>query len=486
MSRFIVLFIGLLMVIGMSFAQDSCLAFDTETISIIQDNCTLDIGIGCAAESSNIDLTDTTVESPAVIALAGNNEANLDIWLIGSTSIESMSIQAAQVRFDARNKAGYNVNLRSGPGTNYDQAGVLSFDETAIADGRNADSSWIRLTTEQDGVVWVGAGFLSVEGDIASLPIATGNEALSIQEVTFQSSPCDDMPSGLLVIYEGLTPSDVIINDLDLQFTGAVAFISLEDESLNISVMEGQVQAGRGDDAIVLETGQSILLEGDEPEIQALDLALLASLPLTDLLNIPVTCIAEIVEATTMRLSPEADAEAGLSLAEGLYGIVEFQVEFQNEDASWWKLSVDTESGWVEGEKLAFIGDCDNIETFSEADVNVPQSQSSEPVVSSTDSPETVMYSYLLARVAGDVGKMQTLSCASWDGQAAIQAQSFRAMNASLENVACSTTSTQDTTATVFCNGSILTEYNGQTRSWTLGAYRMVIEAGAWRMCGES
>jgi hypothetical protein len=96
------------------------------------------------------------------------------------------------------------------------------------------------------------------------------------------------------------------------------------------------------------------------------------------------------------------------------------------------------------------------------------------------------MFNYLQARVEVDVGRMQLLSCAAWDSQAAIQAQSFRAMNASLDNVACSTTENLGSSATVFCSGNILTQYNDQTRAWKLGSYRMLLEAGEWRMCGES
>jgi hypothetical protein len=81
---------------------------------------------------------------------------------------------------------------------------------------------------------------------------------------------------------------------------------------------------------------------------------------------------------------------------------------------------------------------------------------------------------------------MQALSCAAWDAQALLQSQSFRAMRAELQNVGCSTTQQAGNSATVFCSGTIQTEYNGELRQWELGAYTMRLEGGAWRMCGEA
>jgi hypothetical protein len=96
------------------------------------------------------------------------------------------------------------------------------------------------------------------------------------------------------------------------------------------------------------------------------------------------------------------------------------------------------------------------------------------------------MMAYLQARVEGNAGRMQGLSCASWDSQALVQAQSFRAMKATLDGVGCSTSSQDENSATVSCWGQIVTEYNGETRNWPLGNYAMVAEGGQWRMCGES
>jgi hypothetical protein len=100
--------------------------------------------------------------------------------------------------------------------------------------------------------------------------------------------------------------------------------------------------------------------------------------------------------------------------------------------------------------------------------------------------PSAAMMAYLQARVEADATKMQNLSCADWEAQAAIQAQSFRAMNAQLKDVTCTTGDKDGDFTLVTCGGKIITSYNGENREWELGSYRMTQEDGEWKMCGEA
>jgi len=100
--------------------------------------------------------------------------------------------------------------------------------------------------------------------------------------------------------------------------------------------------------------------------------------------------------------------------------------------------------------------------------------------------PSTAMMAYLQARVEADAAKMQSLSCTEWESQATIQAQSFRAMNAQLQDVTCTTGGQEGEYTLVICGGKIVTSYNGENREWELGSYRMKQEDGEWKMCGEA
>jgi hypothetical protein len=105
---------------------------------------------------------------------------------------------------------------------------------------------------------------------------------------------------------------------------------------------------------------------------------------------------------------------------------------------------------------------------------------------STQGDPSAALMSYLQARVEADAAKMQNLSCPEWESQAAIQAQSFRAMNAELKDVTCKAGEQNGDFTTVTCEGKIITSYNGENREWELGSYSMKQEDGEWKMCGEA
>ena len=100
--------------------------------------------------------------------------------------------------------------------------------------------------------------------------------------------------------------------------------------------------------------------------------------------------------------------------------------------------------------------------------------------------PAATVEAYLQAKVASDLDRMLSLSCAAWEGQAVIEATSFESMNAELEGMDCQANGEADGATRVDCQGQITTVYNGETRQWDLGAfpYRLVQEDGEWKMCG--
>jgi hypothetical protein len=93
---------------------------------------------------------------------------------------------------------------------------------------------------------------------------------------------------------------------------------------------------------------------------------------------------------------------------------------------------------------------------------------------------------YLQARVQSDVDKMISLSCPAWEAQARIEASTFKALNARLDGVSCSDSSTDGSATLVSCQGKIVTTYNGETREWSLSdhQFKTVLDDGEWRMCG--
>lgn len=143
------------------------------------------------------------------------------------------------------------------------------------------------------------------------------------------------------------------------------------------------------------------------------------------------------------------------------------------------------ESVLVTVEESAIVS-IENPIRLEEAQVSLFENLPLALVVIEQDSPEAVVYRYLEARTRTNSADMQALSCAKWDSQALVQSQSFRAMNAQLQNVSCMASTPEGDAVTVSCEGVIRTVYNGQTRDWAISGYSLVQEEGEWRICGEA
>ena len=104
-----------------------------------------------------------------------------------------------------------------------------------------------------------------------------------------------------------------------------------------------------------------------------------------------------------------------------------------------------------------------------------------------SNDPAATIESYLRARIAGDTDAVRNLSCAAYEADALAQADSFRSMNAELQNMACQESGQNDAFTLVECEGKIVTTYaNGEVREWELGSYQVIQEDGEWRMCGAA
>ncbi len=64
-----------------------------------------------------------------------------------------------------------NVNVRSGPGTNYALIGQLAGGQTAVVLGRNADSSWYEFSYNGDAA-WVSGSLVNLSGDAGAIALA--------------------------------------------------------------------------------------------------------------------------------------------------------------------------------------------------------------------------------------------------------------------------------------------------------------------------
>jgi hypothetical protein len=168
---------------------------------------------------------------------------------------------------------------------------------------------------------------------------------------------------------------------------------------------------------------------------------------------------------------PDANADASAALdSSGTYPAVQ-----RSSDGAWLRLADAYGAGWLRVDAVTTWGACESL----------PE-QAVVTVLGAGLAPDQIMMSYLQARVTGDRATMSALACDAFQGQVALQAQSFRAMRAELLGVTCTATQQDGSSAVVVCSGSIQTNYNGELRQWPPGAYTMRLQNDAWRVCGEA
>lgn len=87
-----------------------------------------------------------------------------------------------------------NMNVRTGPGTNYPIAGPGPAGESSKVVGRNADSSWLQVQypLTADGKGWVYASLVQVNGDPATVPVV--QVAAPAQPAAAVNPPAEQAP----------------------------------------------------------------------------------------------------------------------------------------------------------------------------------------------------------------------------------------------------------------------------------------------------
>ena len=108
------------------------------------------------------------------------------------------------------------------------------------------------------------------------------------------------------------------------------------------------------------------------------------------------------------------------------------------------------------------------------------------PACVSDNAPVQAVEDYLNALVEKDADRLTTLSCGEWEDEALLELDSFQAVTARLEGLACEQTGTDGDIALVLCNGNIVATYNNEDQQLDLSVrtYQVVQEGGEWLVCG--
>lgn len=95
---------------------------------------------------------------------------------------------------------------------------------------------------------------------------------------------------------------------------------------------------------------------------------------------------------------------------------------------------------------------------------------------------------YLKAQVGGDADQLVKLACPAYEADARADAASFKSVDASIEDLKCSSAGKDGDYTLVECTGTIVIQYRGEDpRSQSLPAvtYRAIEQDGDWKMCGK-
>jgi hypothetical protein len=93
---------------------------------------------------------------------------------------------------------------------------------------------------------------------------------------------------------------------------------------------------------------------------------------------------------------------------------------------------------------------------------------------------------YLTALANKNADALSALSCADWESQALLELDAFQAVATRLDNLTCSTLSSDGTTSQVNCQGKIIATYNGEDQQFDLSVrtYQVVKQGGEYLVCG--
>jgi hypothetical protein len=102
------------------------------------------------------------------------------------------------------------------------------------------------------------------------------------------------------------------------------------------------------------------------------------------------------------------------------------------------------------------------------------------------NAPAKAVGDYLNALVTKDADRLATLSCGEWEDDALLELDSFQAVTARLDGLACEQSGTDGETALVLCSGKIIATYNEEDQELDLSVrtYQVVQESGEWLVCG--
>jgi hypothetical protein len=98
--------------------------------------------------------------------------------------------------------------------------------------------------------------------------------------------------------------------------------------------------------------------------------------------------------------------------------------------------------------------------------------------------PARSVETYLRAKVDRDADAVRRLLCADLEAEFETEITTFEGVtNARIEAMSCARAGASDV---VRCTGTIIADYGAENNEFPLTAYRVKLEDGQWKWCGEA
>jgi len=230
---------------------------------------------------------------------------NVTFLLFGDVAIQNaVDYEPPPVLLDVT--ATSNINVREGPSTTHAVIGSLNNGQTITSDGRNEAGDWLRIQLEENETGWVYAPLMTVDGEIAALPVATIAEAEPVdatpsydpmQAFYFRSgtgaAPCAEAPENGLLIQTPTGAGEIsfLANEVSIHLGSTVFMQADPGQEMVVNVIDGHARIESYEVTVFAPAGTRVRVPLDEdgaasgpPEgPEPYDIARLAMLPTSNL-----------------------------------------------------------------------------------------------------------------------------------------------------------------------------------------------------------
>ena len=199
---------------------------------------------------------------------------NVTFLLFGDVQIDNAVAPGTAAPPTVPLTANGNVNIRSAPSTSGQVAGSVAKGEALTANGRNADSTWLRIQIpDSDSQGWVFATLVTPASDVSALSVVDSTQVeipfKPMQAFYFKTgitkTSCAEAPQDGILIQtpKGAGQINLRANDVDIQL-GSTAFLQAQPSAnMTVSVVEGEGHVTANGTTVTVPAGTQVTIPVD-------------------------------------------------------------------------------------------------------------------------------------------------------------------------------------------------------------------------------